>query len=240
MSAPSPSAPSYSQFFGGSGAVTFSVKTTLIYIGGSLGVLALVIVVLMVVLVLCVRPIRRRQQLYLAMQRQRETGVQQVKAEMDAFKPQLRSFPILILQPDSNEIACGKKISLDEGHRFHTTHSGGRDVIKAGLPTTSEGPSGSSGGALPPANTTEDPSRSRGSNRTPAEATPSPEDSSVFSATASPAGSFPAGEVVGVEAPPPDSSHGVATAEESPPIYNPLTHYMTEQQPRLFIAEIVR
>lgn len=44
------------------------------------------------------------------MQRQRETGVQQVKAEMDAFKPQLRSFPILILQPDSNEIACGKKV----------------------------------------------------------------------------------------------------------------------------------
>ena len=53
---------------------------------------------------------------YLAMQRQRETGVQQVKAEVDTFKPQVRSFPIVVLQPDSHEVACGRKVHPPTPH----------------------------------------------------------------------------------------------------------------------------
>jgi len=68
--------------------------------------------------VLCHRDVSSAA-VYLATQRQRETGVQQVKVEVDTFKPQLRSFPIVILQPDCNEIACGQKVSLSPCFLFH-------------------------------------------------------------------------------------------------------------------------
>ena len=38
-------------------------------------------------------------------QRQRETALQEVKVEEEAFKPQLRSFPVLVLQPGSQHVA---------------------------------------------------------------------------------------------------------------------------------------
>lgn len=213
-------------FFGGNnGAISFSVKTTLIYIGGSLGVLAFVIAVMMIVLVLCVRPTRRRRELYLATQRQRETGVQQVKVEVDTFKPQLRSFPIVILQPNSSEIACGQKVGLDEEVNYHPTLSftSMEDIETGGITTAVQDPSGS-----------------RGSMR-PTEYGASVAALSNSSASHSAPGFVPTDGVIDpAGAPQPGHSSTADATAESPPTYNPLTHYMTERQPHLFVVEVER
>lgn len=36
-----------------------------------------------------------------------------MKVEPDNFKAQVRAFPVVVVQPDSSELACGRKISLE-------------------------------------------------------------------------------------------------------------------------------
>jgi hypothetical protein len=107
------------------------------------------------------------------------------------------------------------QVSLDEGHDVHPTpaSSGAEDASSGRLTTV-----------------TEDPSRSRGSLSTPppADGVASSENPGVSHAASSAPGSVTGGDADGAVAPQPDhSSYGGSTAEESPPIYNPLTHYMT-------------
>lgn len=90
------------------------------------------------------------------LERHRSAVLREVKVEADDFTPQVRSFPIAILQPDSSEVACGRKLSFQEGHnqeqqRLHqpalsppNTQSGapvGEDSKeKSGIPSEKEGP----------------------------------------------------------------------------------------------------
>lgn len=39
-----------------------------------------------------------------------------MKVEPDNFTPQVRAFPVVVLQPDDSEVACGRKISLEATH----------------------------------------------------------------------------------------------------------------------------
>ncbi len=53
----------------------------------------------------------------LARERHRLETIREVKVEADNFKPQVRAFPVVVVQPDSSELACGRKLSLDKGYR---------------------------------------------------------------------------------------------------------------------------
>ena len=50
--------------------------------------------------------------------------LREVKVEPDTFIPQLRAFPVVVVQPDSSEVACGRKISLDDSYNY----SGCKDI----------------------------------------------------------------------------------------------------------------
>lgn len=47
-------------------------------------------------------------------ERHRTDTLREVKIEADNFEPQLRAFPVVVLQPDDSEVACGRKLSLEE------------------------------------------------------------------------------------------------------------------------------
>lgn len=194
--APSPSP----TWWGPSLNLKFDAKTTLIYIGGSLGVLGVIMALLMLTMILWVRPTRQRRLQALARERHRLETLQEVKVEADNFQPQVRAFPIVVLQPDDHELACGRKISLDVTPLPSTPMADTYQDIETGQVTAS-------------------------SRILEAKASGALETSS--------SGAF--GE---------PSSNGQpcesSKKDDEEVSYNPLTHYLTERQPHLFIAEVSR
>ena len=83
----------------------------------------------------------------LARERHRLETLQEVKVEPDNFKSHLRAFPVVIVQPDSSELACGRKISFDrssEGFRTLDIETGHAEPSSSSLDGITEDPSHSS------------------------------------------------------------------------------------------------
>lgn len=69
--------------------------------------------------------------------------------EPDNFKPQVRAFPVVVVQPDSSELACGRKISLDKENQIlepRDIETGDAEPSSSSLEDIREDPSHSSRG----------------------------------------------------------------------------------------------
>ena len=67
--------------------------------------------------------------------------------EPDNFKAQVRAFPVVVVQPDSSELACGRKISLDRSSDSFQTQdieTGHANPSSSSLEDVKEDPSHSS------------------------------------------------------------------------------------------------
>ena len=116
---------------------------------------------------------------------------------------------------------------MDAGDTFHSSISGGVTKVEpSSLSTFPEESSASTHSSI-----------TRGDDTSQEDPSPSPASSlphGVDRASTSASGSDHGGNGMDSEPPLPDhSSHGARTIEESAPVYNPLTHYLTGQEFRL-------